>query len=112
VPARTPQIPIARRHAAAIALVAVAALAACAPPEAQYELSEAARSAPPARLLPTAAFDEARARGAADVARLGPETDAAAARAEALRARGAALSAAPVLGDAERARLEAAAAAE
>ncbi len=77
----------------------------CAPREAQYELSETAAAAPPPRLIPTQDFAGPTAEGVAATARLGEDRSALAARAAALQGRAAALSAAPLLTEAERARL-------
>ncbi len=85
------------------------ALAACAPPEADYALSERARTAPAPVLAPTASFSGPLQGGIETAARLGAETDALAARAADLRARGAALSAADVVAPDMRDRLETAA---
>lgn len=98
-----------RPAAAGPALLALAlALAGCAPREAQAPVSERVRTAPPPYLVPTAAFEAPRAEGLASARSVEAERDALAARAEALRARGAALSGADVIDPAERERLEAA----
>ena len=89
-------------------LLVMAALLACGPPrEAVAPVSDAARTAPPPRLGPTAQFDAALASAAPDAERLEAGAAALAARAEALRARAAGLSA-PVVDPAARPRLEAA----
>ena len=80
-------------------------LAACAPEEARVPISESAQAAPPPRLVPTARFDAALAGAAPAAERLGEERAALAARAEALRARAAALDS-PVVDPAVRPRLE------
>lgn len=98
------------RSAGAVAIVAL--IAACAPREAEYEVSERAAAAPPATLIPTAAFETPRAEGIAGTARLDEDRAALAARAEALRGRAAALSATPPISDEARARLEGASAAD
>jgi hypothetical protein len=89
------------------ALAAALAVLSCGPPEAAVApVSEAARKAPPPRLGETAAFDAALARADPDARRLEAGSAELAARAEALRARAAALGA-PVVDPAVRPRLEA-----
>jgi hypothetical protein len=97
------------RSAGAVALIAliVALVAACAPREAGYELSERAASAPPSTLIPTVAFDAPMAEGVAGTLRLDEDRAALAARAEALRGRAASLSATQPISTEDRARLEA-----
>jgi hypothetical protein len=81
-------------------------VAGCGTPEAaRVAPTPAARTGPPPRLVPTAEFDAALAGAAPDAARLEEAGAALAARAEALRARAAALSA-PVVDPAMRPRLE------
>lgn len=88
-------------------LATLLCLAACGPPEdAQVPASRAAEQAPLPELIETSRFEEERNR--TDDARLEAGAEALADRAAALRAR-AGLLAAPVVGDAERARLDAAA---
>jgi hypothetical protein len=90
-------------------LAAAAALAACsAPREAIAPVSDEARAAPPPRLIESARFDTALTTAGPDAERLDAAAGALSARAAALRARAAALSA-PVVEDARRERLEAAA---
>jgi hypothetical protein len=88
------------------ALVLVLALAACeAPPAADFVPTEAARTAPPPLLAPTADFDDALAGAAPAAQQLEDRTAVLAARAAALRARAATLDAPVVTPDA-RPRLE------
>ena len=90
-----------------LAIVLGFALAACGPPpEADYAVSERARAAPPPKLEPTALFTAPMKAGAVTAAQLGPETEALAARAAALRERGEALSETGVLDPDRRTRLE------
>lgn len=98
---------ILRRRGAAAAL-ALALLACAPPPEADHPISERVRDAPPPRLRPTAEFEAPLRQGVAAAERIGPERDALAARAEALRARAAALSQAEVVDAEGRGRLDAA----
>lgn len=92
-----------------LAAMAAAALLGCnAPDAAVAPVSDEARASPPPRLTETALFDEALASAAPDAERLSADQAALAARAAALRARAAGL-ASPVLTDAARPRLEAAA---
>ncbi|MBP7002490.1 hypothetical protein [Amaricoccus sp.] len=95
-----------RLRPAVAGLLAMLALVGCAPPEAAAPVSEHVRAAPPPHLLPTSAFEAPRAEGLASAQSVEAERDALAARAAALRARGAALSGTPVLEEGERARLE------
>lgn len=90
---------------AAALVLAAGLIAGCAPQEAGYELSERAEAAAPPRLIPTEQFDAPAAEGAAATARLGEDRSALAARAAALQSRAAGLSAAPLMTEAERARL-------
>ena len=87
-----------RRHVPTACLLSVLAMAAaCTPPEvASVPISEAARTAPPPRLAPTASFDAALAGAAPDARALEDQAADLAARAAALRARAAGL-AGPVL---------------
>jgi hypothetical protein len=96
----------------ASALVALVALAGCAPREADFTISERARAAPPPALAPTARFEAPLAEGAESAGRLDAESAALAARASALRARAAALAGAAVLKQEDRARLAGAAGGE
>jgi hypothetical protein len=89
-------------------MVLVALLAACGPPPgAEAPISEAARTAPPPRLIETARFDDALARAQPDADRLVAGASDLAARAAALRARAAAM-AGPLIDPATRERLKAA----
>jgi hypothetical protein len=93
-------------HLPARCLALACALAACAPPEeADVPISEAARTAPPPRLEPTASFDAALARAEPDARALETQAADLAARAAALRARAADLGGTVVDPEA-RARLE------
>lgn len=92
------------------AVAALVSVVACAPREADYALSERARDAPAPTLAPTASFDAPLEGGIAASVRLEAEREALAARAAALRARGATLSQGAVVDAEARARLEAAAA--
>ncbi|MBP7241744.1 hypothetical protein [Amaricoccus sp.] len=98
-----------RRAGLGAVLVAALAIGGCAPEEADAPVSELVRTAPPPRLAPTATFEAPRVEGVAASVRVAGERDALAARAAALRARGAALSVEPVLVEDERERLTSAA---
>lgn len=88
-------------------MVLLVGAAACGAPErARVPISEAARTAPPPRLLETAQFDAALAQAGPDAERLDADASALAARAEALRARASGL-AGDIIEPAERERLEA-----
>lgn len=92
----------------AMTLAVLALISACAPKEADYDLSEETAAAPPTTLIPTSAFETPRAEGATASVRLDEDQGALAARAEALRRRAAALSATSPIADETRARLESA----
>lgn len=95
-----------RSPAPAIAVALL--LAACAPKEATYDISEQAAAAAPPALLPTEFFETRQAEGVAGTERLGADRSALEGRAAALRGRAAALSAAEPIPAEDRARLEAA----
>lgn len=100
-------MPARRPPPRSLAVALAVALAACAPPpEAEYALSERARAAPPPKLAPTELFAAPLETGVEAVERLGPESEALAARAASLRERGAALSRTGVLDPDRRTRLE------
>jgi hypothetical protein len=101
-PAASGRISAAARGLAAALLVA---LTACAPREADVAISERAAAAPSPKLIPTEAFGAPMASATADIPRRQAETDALAARAEALRGRGEAMSDAAVIAPATVDRL-------
>ena len=95
-----------RLPACATALALAAFVAACGPPPgSEAPITEAARAAPPARLIETARFDAALASAGPDGERLDAGAADLAARAAALRARAAAMGG-PLIDPATRQRLE------
>lgn len=84
--------PAGSRGAALLLLATVLALAACAPPEADFPDPARQVKQPPPVLEPTASFDDLRAGAPQDAEGLLSSAEELEARAEALRARAAALA--------------------